>query len=299
MPRPIVAALAVLSALACASCVAPRGVGSPPPRTDLVRACGERDGWSDPAPPAHVAANVWYVGTCGITVLLVTSPAGHVLIDGATAEAAPSILANIRAAGFDPRDVRWIAMTHEHNDHVGGLAALKAATGAKLAAGAVAARALAAGQVSSEDPQHAIHAAFPPVAVDRLLADGETLPLGPLRLTMRLNPVHSPGSASWTWSSRGADGKAQAFTYADSLTTISADDYRFTGHPARVAAIRAGLDKVPVSPCGILMTPHPGASDMFERLAGRAPLIDDAACRAYVDRARDRFAQRLAKEAAP
>jgi len=295
---PSTAALPCLTAL-LAACAPASPPSAAPPRTDLTQACGERDGWSDPAPPAHVAANVWYVGTCGITVLLVTSPKGHVLIDGATEQAAPAILANIRAAGFDPKQVRWIAMTHEHNDHVGGLAALKAATGAKVAAGAVAAKALAAGQVSADDPQHAIHAAFPPVAVDRVLADGESLALGPLRLTMHLNPVHSPGSASWTWTSRGADGKPQAFTYADSLTTISADEYRFTGHPVRVASIRAGLDAVPVSPCGILMTPHPGASDLFERLAGRAPLVDEAACRAYVSRARERFSQRLAKEAAP
>ncbi len=261
------------------------------PRTDLAQACSGREGWSDPAPPAQVAGNVWYVGTCGITALLVTSSAGHVLMDGATAQAASAILASIRAAGFDPRDVRWIVSSHPHNDHVGALAALKAATGARVAAGREAKLALEAGQVTSDDPQAAIHEAFPPIRVDRVLGDGEVLAVGDLQLTMHETPVHSPGSASWTWKTAGV-----TMTFADSMTTISADDYHFADHPARVAAIRAGLDAAAALPCGLLITPHPSASDLFERLAGRAKLADSAACRAYAEAARTRFEQRLARE---
>lgn len=283
-------------ALIFAGCTTAAPLPQQPARTDLAKACGERDGWSDPAPPAHVFGNVWYVGTCGITVLLVTSPQGHVLIDGATAQAAPAILASIRAVGFDPADVRWILSSHPHYDHVGGLAALKAATGARLAASADARAALEAGQVSGEDPQAAIHEAFAPVTVDRVLKDGETLALGALRLTMHESRVHAPGAASWTWLSAEADGRTLTVTYADSMSTISADGYRFSDRPALVAAIRSGLDKAAALPCGILLTPHPSASGMFERLAGRAALADPAACRAYADAARGRFEQRLASE---
>ena len=69
------------------------------------------------------------------------------------------MLASIRAAGFDPRDVRWILASHEHDDHVGGLQALKLATGARVAARAEQAAALAAGKPGPEDPQHAIGSA--------------------------------------------------------------------------------------------------------------------------------------------
>ena len=53
-------------------------------------ACTGKDGWSDPAPPVKVFANVYDVGTCGIVSLLITGPRGHILLDGATAEAAPT-----------------------------------------------------------------------------------------------------------------------------------------------------------------------------------------------------------------
>ncbi|MBY0422301.1 MAG: MBL fold metallo-hydrolase, partial [Parvularculaceae bacterium] len=119
----------------------------------LDRACAGRDGWSDAAPPARIFGNTYYVGTCGITALLVVSPRGHVLIDTGPADAAPSILANIRALRFDPRDVKFIVGSHEHVDHMGGFAALKAATGAHIALLAPARAVLESGTDGASDPQ--------------------------------------------------------------------------------------------------------------------------------------------------
>lgn len=264
----------------------------------LAKACEGKDGWSDPAPPAHVYGNTWYVGTCGITALLVTSDKGHVLIDGGPADAAPHVAANIEKLGFKLRDVKWIVSSHEHDDHVGALAALKRLTGARLAAIYTAAASLSTGKVSAEDPQKGITHDFPPVLVDRVLDDGGVLAAGPLRLTVRSTPAHSPGSASWTWESCEGD-VCRTMTYADSATVISADDYRFTDHPDRVAAARNGLERIKDLPCGILMTPHPGASDLFARLAGTAPLADRNACRSYGEQAEAKLAARLATETTP
>ena len=58
-----------------------------------MAACAGREGWSDPAPPARIYGNTYYVGTCGISVILITSDKGHILIDTAPAKAAPSVLA--------------------------------------------------------------------------------------------------------------------------------------------------------------------------------------------------------------
>ena len=82
---------------------------APPPDPDsdkhaLLAACDGKHGWRDPAPPVRIDGNVFYVGTCGITSLLITSPQGHVLIDSAEEEAVPLILANVRQLGFEPRD---------------------------------------------------------------------------------------------------------------------------------------------------------------------------------------------------
>ena len=76
----------LFAAIAAATLAAPASsqMHLPRPQTerDMVSACAGRDGWGDPAPPAHVFGNTWYVGTCGITALLVQTPDGLVLLDG-------------------------------------------------------------------------------------------------------------------------------------------------------------------------------------------------------------------------
>lgn len=283
---------------ACAPAAPPANRGSPAriEGAALATACADRDGWSDAAPPARIFGNSYYVGTCGITVLLITSPGGHALIDGATEQAAPSILANIRSLGFDPHDIRIIVGSHEHADHMGGLAALKAATGAQLLVREPARRAVETGRTDPDDPQAGTIPDVPPVAVDRIVADGEQVQAGSVALTAHATPGHTSGSTSWTWRSC-EDARCAQIAYVDSLTAVSADGYRFSDHPERVAPFRASFAAVSALPCDILITPHPDFSHLFARLAGREPLVDRDACRRLVGVMRARLDARLASEA--
>lgn len=266
----------------------------------LAQACAGRDGWAEPAPPARIASETgikaWYVGTCGITTLLLDSDDGLVLIDSGVAEAADIVLGNIRKLGFDPRDVRWLLSSHEHHDHVGGHAALRRTTGAKTAALAVAARSFARGKISPEDPQRGRIADFPPFPVDRILADGGALAVGSLKIAVHATPAHTPGSMSWTIARSAAEAPAMTIAYVDSATTISAKGYRFTDHPDRVAQARNGFSVIRNLPCHVLVTPHPSASDLFARLAGKAPLIDAGACARYAAKASAYLDTRLTQE---
>lgn len=263
----------------------------------LAAACAGRDGWADPAPPARLFGNSYYVGTCGITVLLVTGPEGHILIDGAVDAAVPSILANVRALGFDPRDIRTLVGTHEHIDHMGGFAALKAATGARLLVREPARAVVESGQVARDDPQYGIIDAMIPVAVDGVIADGDVVRVGPLALTAVATPGHTDGGTSWHW--RSCEGtRCIGLAFLDSLTAVSRDDYRFSDHPDRVARLRTTLARVRSIPGDVFVTAHPGFANMFERLAGREPLIDRDAGRRLVHQMRRRLDDRLAKEAA-
>ena len=291
-----IAALAALALAGCAPQQPPAPTAAAPTGKALAAACEGRDGWSDAAPPAKIHGNTYYVGTCGITALLIAAPDGLVLIDGATEEAAPGILANIRALGFDPKNVRYLLASHEHLDHVGGLKALQDATGAAVLARKEAVATLTSGEPEAIDPQRGAIPPFRGVTVARTLKDGETLSVGGIDLTLHATPGHTPGSTSWTWKSCEA-GDCRTIAYVDSLSAVSADDYRFTDHPDYVAMLRGTFAKVPGLPCDLLITPHPGASSLFERLAGEAPLVDAGACKAYAAGAAKRLDERLAKEA--
>jgi metallo-beta-lactamase class B len=295
-----------IAAMVIAACVPIKrsAVPTPMPGEALATACKDRDGWSDAAPPAHIHGNTYYVGTCGITVLLVTSPKGHVLIDGATDEAVPSILANIRTLGFNPRDVKYIVGSHEHMDHMGGFAALKAATGAQLLVSAMARPVVETGKTDPDDPQLGIIPNMRPVSVDSILAydpePGMIITGEPTRVMSLIphpTPGHTSGGTSWTWQSCEGS-QCLAIAYVDSMTAVSRDGYRFTDHSARVDPFRETFVRVEAMPCDILITPHPGVSNLFDRLAGKAPMIDSNGCHRLVTAMRQRLDDRLAKERA-
>jgi metallo-beta-lactamase class B len=75
--------------------------------------------------PYKAFDNVYYVGICWVSAWLLTSSQGHVLIDTLYGPYTDQLLANIRALGFDPKDVKLVVITHGHVDHAGGAARLK------------------------------------------------------------------------------------------------------------------------------------------------------------------------------
>lgn len=289
--------LFALSMLAVTGAQAGRPKPGPASMAEHQRQCAGKDGWSDPAPPIRIFANVYDVGTCGITVLLIAGPKGHILIDAATAKAVPSIMANIHRLGFRPGDIKYLLSSHEHVDHVGGLYDMQRLTGATPVASAAARPMLESGKLAADDPQRGIVPEFTGVRVGRIVRDGDVISVGPLRLTAHLTPGHSAGGTSWSWTS--CAGKAcHGIAYIDSLNAVSADDYRFSAHPAQVARLRATIARVKRMRCDILVTPHPSGSNLYARLAGQAPLSDSKACAAYATAAATRLNQRLASEAA-
>jgi metallo-beta-lactamase class B len=274
--------------LLLAACAA----ASQAPRGYTAAQCPHCAEWNAPRPPVHVFGNTYWVGTAGLGSVLVTSPHGHILIDGALPESAPQIAANIRALGFRVEDVQLILNSHAHYDHAGGIAALQHLSGAQVAASAPSARAISTGHATADDPQATIALPYPAAHDVRVIADGETVHVGPLALTAHLTPGHTPGGTTWTW--RSCEGATcHDIVYADSLTAVSADDYRYSDHAALVDGFARSFDVIEHLPCDILLTPHPSASGLWER-----PLVDPDACKRYADSGREGLAKRLATESA-
>jgi metallo-beta-lactamase class B len=259
-------------------------------------ACDGSDDWTKPAPPVRIHANTYDVGTCGITSILIVGDQGDILIDGGPEEAAELIADNIRRLGYRVGDIRFILHSHEHFDHVGGIAKLQRLSGATVVSSVPAKKVLETGTPSGDDPQSGTLKPFPPASVGRTIVDGQEVRLGNLMLTAIATPGHTPGALSWRWVSCDG-GVCRTIVYADSLSPVSNPAYRFSDHPAYLAAYRASIAKLAVSPCEILITPHPSASHMPERFALGKPMLDENACRDYAAGLTKNLDDRLAKEA--
>ena len=302
MSAKALAGLALLSL--AAACAPPIQRPAPLPDPEQVTpqqwaaTCTDWDKWDKPAPPYRIHGSTYYVGTCGIAAILIAGPQGHILIDSGTEAGAEVVMANIGKLGFRLNEIATILHSHEHFDHVGGLAKVKRASGAHVAASPEAAPVLRTGEDSPDDPQYGMYDAMVPVEVDVVVGDGETVRTETATLTAIATPGHTPGALSWRWRSCNDAGDCRNIVYADSLSPVSSDSYRFSERPAYVAAYRAGLERLAATPCDILLTPHPSASEMVKR-AGSGSLLGGVNCAEYAAAVGKRLDARLAEEAAP
>ncbi len=299
--RVLAAALVLTSCTARSS--AQDAEDAPAAQKAWAAVCEDWADWDKPGPPYAIGERTYYVGTCGISAILVTGDQGHVLIDSGTEAGAEIVARNIEALGFDLDDVEILLMSHEHHDHVGGIARLQQLTGARLLTSAAAAPVMRSGSAGDDDPQFGMHEPFAVARVDGIVHHGQVVRLGDIEITAIATPGHTPGAMSWTWTERaGPEGDAVRYpvVYADSLSPISSDTYRFSDHPNYVSAFRESIARVArYGPC-LLLTPHPSASDMRTRAGSATGLAADAdACRAYAASIETRLDERLRKESGP
>lgn len=257
--------------------------------------------WTQSQNPFRIYGNTYYVGSRGLSAILIASPEGHVLINSTLSENVPMIEANIRALGFRVEDIKLILSSHTHFDHVGGTAALAHDSGAQVAASAKSAKALQLGGNDPDDPQYGTVQFYTKVNDVRIISDGQIVKVGSLHLQMHAMPGHMPGGTGWIW--RSCEGqRCLSMVYADSVTLYSADGYRYNdpAHPERLADFRRTLTTLVKLPCDILIVPHP-TSDFFDKAARIAsgtsnPLIDTQACKAYAAEGQINLENRIRKE---
>jgi metallo-beta-lactamase class B len=268
---------------------------------DVHSSCANCVAWNKPHPAFRIYGNTYYVGTEGLSSVLITSATGHVLIDGALPESASRIAANIRSLGFRIEDVKLILNSHVHFDHAGGIAELRKLSGARVAASPWTADVMQKGAVPRDDPQFGIIAPIARIARVETFKDGDTLTAGALKITAHLTPGHTPGGTSWTWQSC-ENSRCLNLVYADSLSPVSSEGFRFSRRKEYPSTedFERSFSFLESTPCDILITPHPDASGLWSRLERRVSspdaLIDPTACRVLAERSRERLKQRLATE---
>lgn len=263
--------------------------------------------WTRAAEAFHLIGPVHYVGTEDLGVFLVTSPKGHVLVDGALGESAPLVERSIRSLGFDPKDIKVLVTTQAHCDHVGSMAHFKRISGAQVAVMEGDVEVLRSGGrtdflYGEKAARPVPEAWFEPVTADRTLKDGEKVTVGDVTLTARRTPGHTPGSTTWLLDIV-EDGRALTVAFAAS-TSIN-PGAKLVGSPSYpgIADDFAHTFQVleSLSP-DVPLGSHAGFFEVWNKRALQKsgartnPFIDPGAFRAHVAARKKAFEAQLTQE---
>ena len=268
-----------------------------------------KHGGQQPAEPFRIAGNLYYVGANDVTSFLITGPEGHVLIDGGYPGTPPLIMASIARLGFNIRDVKVLLNSHSHYDHAGGLAELQKASGAALWVSEGDADIVASGGLRAPNlgPLRILMylgiTRYPSPRVDHRFRDGDTIRLGPIRLTAHVTPGHTPGCTSWSFPVRDGD-RELLVVHACSLKLppfISLVD------PEKPAGIRTDFERtfrtLRSLPADIFITAHAREFGRYRKFQARAtarnpvdPFIDRKGYLDFINAGEADFRSELAKE---
>ena len=256
--------------------------------------------WNTPTEPFRILGNIYYVGTNGIAVYLITSPQGHILIDTALPEATPQIRSSIAKLGFKVADIKYLLNSHAHFDHTGGFAELKKETGAELIAGAADRPLLEGGYYPGQE--QTVELQFPRVKVDRTVGDGDIVTLGGITITAHATPGHTPGCTTWTMNVREGNEDHTAVFFCSATVALN----RLVGkptYPGIVDDYRKTFERVRDITGDVFLAPHPEMYDMSAKRAAMAqggpnPFVNAKDFPVYIETLKKDFQASLAKQTA-
>ena len=253
--------------------------------------------WNRPAAPFHIIGNVYYVGTAGIAVYLIETPKGVILIDGALPESVPQVENNIKALGFDLKDIKILLAGHAHFDHAGGLAGLKRDSGARLFAPLADKPVFETGMI---DYGPCKDVPFDRVKVDHAVKDGDKISFGGVTLTAHATPGHTRGCTGWSMPI-SENGKRHTILFACSLTTGGNPLVNSAAYPDIVSDFRHSFARLKSFDADILLTQHPYNADLLGKAArvkagAPNPFVNPGELRRYVEAAERDFDAELARQ---
>ena len=255
---------------------------------------------NQPVEPFKIAGNLYYVGSSDMACYLITTPAGHIVLDGGFAETAPQIEANIAKLGFNLKDVKVLLNSQAHYDHSAGFAQLKRDSGAKL-------------EIMEGDAELIEHGGrgdfffgdkmtFTPVKVDRVLHEGDTVAVGGMTLHAMKTAGHTKGCTSWTTTIRdGQRDLSAVFVCSESVLP----GYKLVNdpkYPQQAADYEDGFKKLQAVKPDLFLGSHGVFFGLTEKRAKQKagakenPFIDPDGYRQWLEQSRKAFETELARQ---
>jgi len=154
--------------------------------------------------PFKVFDNLYYVGVGYVGSWLITTNQGLILIDTLEGAYKEHPLEGIRKLGFDPRDIKYVILTHYHLDHTAGAARIQELPGVRLAMGEADWDALTRAPNPNNErlPRR-----------DVALKDGDKITVGSTTITLHVLGGHTPATLGVDFTVYDAGKPYRAFMF--------------------------------------------------------------------------------------
>jgi metallo-beta-lactamase class B len=264
----------------------------------------EAPDWTNPFPPYRIIGNLYYVGSQGLAVYLITTPQGNILINSNLEKSVPMIRENVEKLGFHFSDTKILLISHAHWDHCAGSAAVKELTGAKYMVMDADVAEIEAGGKGNFQYGDNPTSRYQPTKVDRVLHDGDEVRLGDTVLVARLTPGHTKGTTTWT--TKVSDGGKAYNVVIVGSPNVNAG-YKLVNnalYPQIASDYERMFRVLKLLPCDVFLGAHGNYYDMeakYSRMkaGGPNPFIDPEGYKSYVAEREQAFRAELAKQKAP
>jgi metallo-beta-lactamase class B len=260
--------------------------------------------WTNPFPPFRIIGNIYYVGSQGLAVYLITTSEGNILINSNLEKSVPMIRDNVEKLGFRFSDTKILLISHAHVDHCAGSAAVKELTGAKyMVMDADVPAVEDGGKVRFGNDTKSDASQYQPAKVDRVLHDGDEVKLGDTVLTAHLTPGHTKGTTTWTM--KVADGGKTYNVVIVGSPNVN-PGYKLVNNALypQIASDYERMFRVLKSlPCDVFLGAHGDYYGMEAKYArmkagGPNPFIDPEGYKSYIAEREQTFRAELAKQTA-
>jgi len=227
--------------------------------------------WQRWFPPFRVFGNLYYVGGYDLAAYLITTPAGHVLVNTGAYGSSASIRDSVESLGFAFDDIEILLTTQAHWDHVADLAEVKRQTGARLFAHRGDVASLEDGGVSDFRFPDGRPPVFEPVSVDRVLEDGDTIEIGGTILTLLHHPGHTKGASSFLFDAE--DGGRTRSVLLVNMDTINpgVELLNMRAYPAIAEEYAATFRAQKALTADIWVSSHAGHFDLLKKIGPGDP----------------------------
>lgn len=249
----------------------------------------KKEPWEGYIKPSKMVGNLYFVGTRPASTHIIDTGEGLILIDPGFQESLYIVINNIWELGLNPKDIRYILLTHAHYDHTDATQALVKLTGATVCF-PKADMPILNGEI--------YHYPFRPFTPDILLDDGDTVTLGNTVVHCVATPGHTDGTMSYFFPVMDGERTYRAAMHGGiGMNSMKSDFLKERGLSGDCRQrFLEGLDTVENEHVDIVIGNHVGQNDTVGKLnrlgtETQNPFIDPTEWKLFIAKCRQKLHQ--------